>query len=217
MNVNVFRRRATKPTIGMKMNEKEMAKEIRRLDNYTLHLGVKIEELEKRLSQVQIAPLPPAPEPGEGVEVKGEHLIVEASSLRGRHRKSAVADRGIMVNQGEQIVATCNALNCVTPEHLEVMENKEARRFNSARVSAELETLSKAEVAFAIDALGTWISDGHFMAGDRMHKLPSGRNVSTMKAQVWASDPRLSRVPEKVKRTCTQDGCCALDHLKVDR
>lgn len=203
------------------MNEKDMAREIRRLDWYTLILAEKIDELTQKLATIEGPAKPSESEStaspiAEVATQKGDHWIIEDKVERNRYRKLALTSSGIVADPGEQMVITCDEINCAAADHIEVMKSKEARAFNSARVSKELESMSKDKVQFELDALGTWLADEHFVSGVNSYTLPSGRGVSVMRAIAWANSTD-EHVPGKVSRGCDRGDCSAPDHLKVDR
>lgn len=214
----MFRRRATKPMKGKKMEEsREFRKELNRLDNYTLTLGEKletalarIEELEKKIVELKVGP---APEIKDGERVDG-HIIIESSSRRSKARRANLLGAGVEVNDGDRIVCTCDEIMCASADHLQVMSKAEARAFNSGRVAKELSRQDKSVVAFTIDALGVHLNDGHFIPADDMFELPSGRRVSVLKATVWANT-LMSEVPATVKRNCDNPNCALPAHLSA--
>lgn len=214
----MFRRRATKPMKGKKMDEdRALRKELNRLDSYTLTLGekletalVRIEELEKKIVALKVGP---APEIRDGERVD-DHVLIEASSRRSRARRAALLGAGIEINDGQTVVCTCDETTCASVEHLQVMDKEEARAFNSERVGKELAQQDKSVVAFTIDALGTHLNDGHFIPADAVFELPSGRRISVLKASLWANS-EMPEVPRAVVRSCDNPNCALPDHLKV--
>lgn len=214
----MFRRRATKPMKGKKMEEsREFRKELNRLDNYTLTLGEKletalarIEELEKKIVELKVGP---APEIKDGERVDG-HVIIEASSRRSKVRRANLLGAGVEVNDGDRIVCTCDEMMCASADHLQVMSKAEASAYNSGRVAKELAQQDKSVVAFTIDALGAHLNDGHFIPADTMFELPSGRKISVLKASLWANS-KMPEVPRAVSRSCDNPNCALADHLKV--
>lgn len=115
------------------------------------------------------------------------------------------------------LVTTCDMVDCVAPEHHEVMSKAEARQFNSSRVVKEAqESLGQEDAFDTLMAQAVGISDGHMVTkdGTRFIHLPSGRNIGAARFSVWAM-AQTDEIPQTVTRTCSYDGCIAATHLKV--
>lgn len=188
---------------------KELRKELKRMDEYTLALGEKLNNALARIVELENRGKPAV----EPVETEDGHIIVEQSSAKSRARKSNLAAVGRHVNPGEVMVGTCDEIDCVRAEHVEIMTKGESRIFNSKRVAEELSRQDKSKIAFMIDAMGTHLNDGHFIPADEMFTLPSGRRISTAKAVIWANGES-AEVPFATKKNCGNPDCALPDHIE---
>mgnify|MGYP000052921427 CR=1 FL=1 len=204
------------------MSDAHLRRELARLDGLTVTMLERIIELENRLDKLEklnpndgIAPLTPLTDEERKPDENG-HIIIDDHKKRERCRKlAAAAKNGPIRREATQLVITCDELNCVAQDHLDIVPVATARRINSERVAKELESLDRDTVRFAVESMTTTISDGHVASTtESTYPLPSGRKISLLRAVYWAYSGR-EHAPAKINRVCGRKDCYAYQHLSL--